>query len=56
MEHFMMMLVPLLIGFLMVGVGFNYREQEWGVRLLSAGVVLLLVPILVKIYLSLHLA
>ncbi|CAD5108494.1 hypothetical protein [Zestomonas carbonaria] len=55
MEHFLVMLVPLLAGFMLLGIGFNNREHEWGVRLIGAGALLMLAPIAVKLYLTLHL-
>lgn len=54
MEHYHLMLALLISGFLMLGIGFNYRKYEWGVVLLSLGVLLMLVPIALRIHLALN--
>lgn len=48
-------LLLLVVGFLLLGIGFERREQEWGLRLMGAGAVLILVPAALKIYLALQL-
>lgn len=55
MDHYHLMLVLLMGGFLLLGFGFNYREKEWGVRLMAAGVVATLAPIALGMYLALQL-
>ena len=55
MEAFTLMLALLVAGFLLLGFGFNYREREWGVRLIGAGVLVCLMPIAVRMYLALPL-
>ncbi|GIZ13590.1 hypothetical protein [Pseudomonas sp. NCCP-436] len=54
MEHYHLMLALLVGGFLMLGIGFNYRRYEWGVGLLGLGVLLMLVPIALHIHLTLN--
>lgn len=53
MDHYHLMLVLLVSGFLLLGIGFNFRESEWGVRLLGVGVLLMLVPIVLRVHLAL---
>ncbi|MGP0174364.1 hypothetical protein ACSVIJ_21125 [Pseudomonas sp. NCHU5208] len=53
MDHYHLMLALLLGGFLLLGVGFNFREHEWGVRLLGFGVLIMLVPIALRVHLAL---
>ncbi|MBH3337493.1 MULTISPECIES: hypothetical protein [unclassified Pseudomonas] len=53
MDHYDLMLVLLIGGFLMLGVGFNFREHEWGVLVLGLGVLVMLVPIALRVHLAL---
>ncbi len=53
MDHFHLMLMLLMGGFLLLGVGFNFREHEWGVRVLGLGTLIMLVPIALRIHLAL---
>lgn len=55
MDHFNTMLALLVGGFLLLGFGFNYREREWGVRLIGVGVLVTLAPIAVHIFRALQL-
>lgn len=52
-EYYHLMLMLLIGGFLLLGVGFNFREHEWGVRVLGLGVLLMLVPIALRVHLAL---
>ncbi|MDG9929399.1 MULTISPECIES: hypothetical protein [Pseudomonas] len=54
MDQYHIMLALLIVGFLLLGFGFNYREHEWGVRLMSAGIVVTLAPIAFRLYLALQ--
>lgn len=54
MDHYLVMLALLVGGFLLLGVGFNNREREWGVRLIGAGTLVVLAPIALKLYIALH--
>lgn len=53
MDHYHLMLALLISGFVLLGVGFNFREHEWGVRVLGVGVLLMLVPIVLRVHLAL---
>lgn len=53
MDHFNLMLALLIGGFLLLGVGFNFREHEWGIRMLGLGVLLMLIPIALRVHLAL---
>ncbi|VXD02325.1 conserved hypothetical protein [Pseudomonas sp. 8Z] len=53
MEHYHLMLALLIGGFLLLGVGFNFRDNEWGVRALGIGVIMLLAPIALRVHLAL---
>ncbi|MDH1444207.1 hypothetical protein N5O88_05180 [Pseudomonas sp. GD03721] len=53
MDHYHLMLMLLIGGFLLLGVGFNFREHEWGVRVLGLGVLMMLVPIALRVHLAL---
>lgn len=44
----------MIIGFIVLGVGFNFRENEWGIRIMLVGTILMLVPIGFRIYLAIH--
>jgi hypothetical protein len=55
MDEIYIMLALLICGFLLLGFGFNYREQEWGVRLIGVGIVVTLAPIAYRLYLALQL-
>lgn len=50
-DHLMLML--LICGFLLLGIGFNYREHEWGIRVLGVGTLLMLAPIILGVHLAL---
>ena len=54
MDSFNIMLALLVGGFLLLGFGFNYREHEWGVRLIGVGVLVSLMPIAFRMYLALQ--
>lgn len=54
MDSFNIMLALLVSGFLLLGFGFNYREHEWGVRLIGVGVLVTLMPIAFRMYLALQ--
>ena len=54
MDSFNIMLALLVSGFLLLGFGFNYREHEWGVRLIGVGVLVTLIPIAFRMYLALQ--
>lgn len=53
MDHYHLMLALLVCGFVLLGIGFNFREHEWGVRVLGVGVLLVLMPIALRIHLAL---
>jgi hypothetical protein len=53
MDHYHLMLVLLIGGFVLLGVGFNFREHEWGVRVLGLGVLMMLAPIALRVHLAL---
>jgi len=55
MNEIHVMLALLVFGFLLLGFGFNYRERDWGVRLIGAGIVVTLAPIAYRLYLALQL-
>ncbi|WP_177326826.1 hypothetical protein [Pseudomonas sp. ML96] len=55
MDAIHIMLVLLIAGFLLLGFGFNYREHEWGIRLMGAGVLVTLMPIVFRVYQALQL-
>lgn len=48
-------LTLLVVGFLLLGFGFNYREHEWGVRLIGVGVLVTLAPVVFRVYEALQL-
>jgi len=52
MDHYHLMLALLVVGFLLLGIGFNFRDNDWGVRLLGVGVLLMLVPIVLRVHLA----
>ena len=52
MDHYHLMLALLIGGFVLLGVGFNFREHEWGVRVLGLGGLVMLVPIALRMHLA----
>ncbi|MFA5678760.1 MAG: hypothetical protein WC953_10190 [Pseudomonas sp.] len=44
-----LMLSLLVLGFLLLGVGFNFRDKGWGVALMMAGSATILITIAVRI-------
>lgn len=44
-----LMLSLLVLGFLLLGMGFNFRDKGWGVMLMMAGSAVVLVTIAVRI-------
>lgn len=53
MDHYHLMLMLLVGGFLLLGIGFSFREHEWGVRVLGLGTLLMLAPIVLRVHLAL---
>jgi vacuolar-type H+-ATPase subunit I/STV1 len=50
MEDIHWVLLFLVTGFLLLGFGFNYRDKDWGIGLMSLGVVSVLMTVLFKLY------
>lgn len=44
-----LMLSLLALGFLLLGLGFNFRDKGWGVALMMAGSAVVLITIAVRI-------
>lgn len=53
MDAFHIMIVMLVSGFLLLGIGFNNREQDWGVWLTGLGALAMFAPILFKVFIEL---
>ena len=45
-----LMLSLLVLGFLLLGVGFNFRDKGWGVALMMAGSAVVLLTIAARIF------
>lgn len=54
MDNYHIMIALLLAGFLLLGIGFTNRETGWGVALVWAGWLVMLIPIGLGIYVGLH--
>lgn len=52
MEQIDTMLVLIMISFVLMGVGFNFRDQRWGIALLGLGVVSILSTLLYKLQIA----
>lgn len=48
------MLTLIITGFLLLGVGYNFRDHEWGVGLLGLGIVCMLSSVAFKIYITFY--
>lgn len=44
-DQFHLMLCLLVLGFLLLGVGFSFRDKGWGVAVMLSGSVVLLVTV-----------
>lgn len=55
MYHYHLILALLVAGFLLMGVGFHFRERNFGVRLIAFGVLATLAPIAYGLYVALQL-
>ena len=53
MNHLHIMIALLLVGFLLLGVGFSNREREWGIWLTGLGVLVMFAPLLFKLFVTL---
>ena len=54
MEQTHLMLAVLLSGFVLLGIGFNWRDNEWGIRLMLVGIIAVLAPIGLHVYTTLN--
>jgi hypothetical protein len=54
MDHFHLMLLLIVTGFILLGVGFSYRDNEWGIKLIGLGALCAFGPILFKLYIAFH--
>ncbi len=48
-DEFELMLAVLLLGFLALGIGFNFRDKGWGVWLMLMGAVCLVITMATSI-------
>ncbi|WP_165496876.1 hypothetical protein [Phytopseudomonas dryadis] len=53
MDAFHTMIVLLVAGFLLLGIGFNNRDREWGVWLTGIGVLSMFAPLFFKVFIEL---
>ncbi|WP_286784463.1 MULTISPECIES: hypothetical protein [Pseudomonas] len=54
MDNFHLMIFLLVAGFLLLGIGFTFREKEWGVWMTGVGGLSMLAPIALGIYIGLN--
>ncbi len=54
MDIFNNMLVLIIVGFVLMGIGFSARSREWGIWLLGLGILCLLGTIAYKSYVTFH--
>jgi hypothetical protein len=52
MDAFHIMIVLLISGFLLLGIGFNNREQEWGIWLTGLGALSMFAPLFFKVFIE----
>ncbi|SHM59729.1 hypothetical protein [Phytopseudomonas punonensis] len=52
MDAFHIMIVLLISGFLLLGIGFNNREQEWGIWLTGVGALSMFAPLFFKVFIE----
>ncbi len=55
MDPYHLMLLLLSAGFLLLGFGFNFRDHQWGMALMGAGILVTLAPIAYRLHLALQL-
>jgi len=52
MHNFHSMLVILLVSFALMGVGFSFRDKQWGICTLAIGIALVLSTLFYKLYIT----
>lgn len=52
MDSLETMLLLIIASFILMGAGFNFREQKWGVALLGLGIVFMLSTLLYKLQIT----
>ncbi|WP_028240597.1 membrane protein [Stutzerimonas azotifigens] len=52
MEPFLKLLLMIVAGFVILGVGFNFRDRPWGIALLTVGAVSMFSLLFYKLALS----
>ncbi|WP_199270075.1 hypothetical protein [Stutzerimonas stutzeri] len=52
MFHLNLMVVLLILSFLLMGTGFNFREQPWGLALLGLGILTIGSALLYKLQMT----
>ena len=52
MQHIDWLIILIGTGFALLGIGFNYRDKEWGVALIALGVLMMFSTITFKLYIT----
>lgn len=52
MDRIETMLLLIILSFVLMGVGFNYREQMWGPALLGLGILTMLATLFYKLQIT----
>lgn len=52
MDHINTMLLLIIVSFILMGAGFNFREHTWGIALLGLGIVSMLSTLLYKLQIT----
>lgn len=54
MQHIDWLIILIGTGFALLGIGFNYRDKNWGVALIALGVLMMFSTISFKLYITLN--
>lgn len=54
MQHIDWLIILIGTGFALLGIGFNYRDKNWGVALIALGVLTMFSTITFKLYITLN--
>lgn len=54
MQHIDWLIILIGTGFVLLGLGYNYRDQSWGIALLTIGVLMMFSTLSFKLYITLN--
>lgn len=54
MQHIDWLIILIGTGFALLGIGYNYRDKNWGIALIAIGVLTMFSTISFKLYIALN--